>query len=1390
MQSGSLDEWYCSICTPLRRGNIDYMTLKTAQHHERHSAEHLQNVADTERRKWILSEPDPEAWDGPLTKGEPELSREEIKMRESRLHVDLVRDMVPFWIRGVEAAERGEVLRLEDFLAKLEESTSEWGGGDGNMGWDEQAGDGGWGNQWSNHEIVQERKGKQGRRRKVGRQDNAYKFVEDVARQEAADEERRRRMHRFFESSWQMPTDEKSFSPLPQVTTRTTSLVSVPHTSFALRFSDLAEIETACAEDEEQRAVRTIDWIGARINKRCGKWTEDLTKSSDKDNHRTPWWDELRRCTEGDHVPSKTEGWNHPVAQLALRIPSVILAVSTTAPNPLQAVAALHSRALELPSWVDTNILPYTLIIHPENSPLSNEEAGALFNAVKKQHGLHSYLLPLALPTPPPPPVPVPALPPRLPPSPSQDFLNPPPIPPTPLSPGFPGADANGLHTIRMSEKDIQQTARFAREFLVMSLLPWMEKCVVDWNEVFSSTRRLPSRLFSSTRRLFGSPSPSPAPAYNISSSVSSLPARAAMNASMQGAGGASPPSQQRRLAEFATILGDLKLAVAVWEALRKDSKGGSDILPLLLAPSPTLPLHAANALSGMQLQAPDSRPQEQLTALKYAVRWEAGISTSDFLNYPLEGDRWLVLAAGNSEEPPSALLLAHAALLSSRKQSNRRAALWYLSAANRLEKCGIKPLTMFFLRRAHELYSERPQKSLSPSFWESEGQSPLELHGIDAIMSGIEHPLGRLLYTTGDVAGAVRFFLGLLRGSSGNPSQPSLPLLQPGEGSKLPGTDKVFLDDFRVAFAHFKATSSESRELVDLKLPFTFCLERQTRLRLAGDIQGGATSVWETREERWKTFYKTLGRKAGLSANGKASVNEAFYVDLVIRNPLDTEVNLSNLTVTVQEAKVQELSASTSFVEVEVINDIILGAKESRTVPICIQSARAASLIVTDVTYDFLSLLPSTEPLASRGRRLHDTPAQRMQPTYAPDINIKIDVEDVNHKLLVDFVDDEQLVLAQGERKELKLWLSNSGSRPIKELWMVAGPGDELWMGQDEELGDAGEFYVNKPRVEVDGLIGTTATTEVIQSRNSLEPSKPHGIELVLDPGENTEYPIQLHAEATGDRELNLLFIYREDEADQFRSTRVTRYYGVHKVLDISTSARPDQSLDHMFLVEIELSTLASSLDIHLTQSSQLLFGASPREAGSAAYESYKFISRTLQDVLYGRTVEDSDPPPIDVLCSHVAEAPQSVVRPSTHDLIYQSKRSAVTRGLTQSHPHIPPKSHPNIFPLYNPESVDFILFWQIPSQQRSGYITVPGLALGAGHATLGPIIEEAASAKVKRSMYAETQREKEEILDAIRTSEWNTEMNPVVLVLQEPTTTYHDFSSGLVALLYLPSS
>ncbi|KAJ7275176.1 ER-golgi trafficking TRAPP I complex 85 kDa subunit-domain-containing protein [Mycena haematopus] len=1179
-----------------------------------------------------------------------------------------------------------------------------------------------------------------------------------------------------------LPHILQSFSPLPQVTTRTTSLTSVPHTSFGLRFSSLVEIESACREDEHQRAERTIDWIGARIGNRCARWLQDMEKLGEKDPIRTPWWDELKRCAEGDHVPSKVEGWNHPVA--------LILAVSTTAPNPLQAITALHSRAVELPSWVDPSFLRYTLIIHPQNSPFSDEEAGALFNAVKKQFGLHSYLLSLTLPSPPPPPVPVPALIPRLPPPPSSDSPELSPIGAPPPTPNIPAPGA--LNTLRMSDNDIQQTARFTREFLVMSLIPWMEKCVVEWNENFSSNRRLPSRLFSSTRRLFGSPSPSPAPTHVSSASLSRSTTFGGSAVIPGGAPGLAPPSQQRRLAEFATILGDFKLAVTVWEALRKEGKGGSEMLPLLLSPSPAVPLHVTNALSSLNA-SPAFTAQAQLRALSYAVRWEIGVDTPDFLGNILEGDRWLVWAAGNSEEPPSALLLAHAALLSARKSARRRAALWYLSAANRLEKCGIKPLTMYFLRKAHGLYKIRPPKELSPSFWDAENRSPSDENGFDAILSGIEHPLGRLLYTTGDVAGAVRYFLGLLRGSSFLPLRPPSVTngIAPANDLNFSGTDKVFLDDFRVAFAHYKSTAGGEVSQLDLKLPFTFCLRGQTRLRLPRASQQDEGAEWQSQEEAWVKFWKGRGGAESLTKTGKIVVDETFLVELVLRNPLDAEVNLSNLTIIVEESHSADISVSKSFLDVEVLEELTLGPRESRTVPIGIKSSRPTKLTITHAAYDFLSLLPSTESLASRGKRLQNTAAQRQHPTYAPDVLLAVDIVEATHKLLVNFVDDEQLVLGEGEIASLRLRFANHGTNPIGEVWMVSGADDEIWVSTEPDDDDGGALQAPE--------------TDVSRSDNSLSLPQPYHFAMTLQPGEHSEVSVVIHASQVGERELSLLFVYRESDADSFHSTRVTQYYDVRPILDITANASPSHSTDHLFMVDLEVENVSGSHSVHLEQmttlspmwkcepmaepdfgsltplqSSRLFFGVNRWLDGTGSTETLDFVSRKLQDVLHGREVGHSNPPSIDVLFSHVAKSKSNRgVDAATRHFIHSGRRNSVLRHLANAHPHIPANSYPSIFPLHNPNSVDFVLFWRIADQDRHGHILVSGITLGAGHAALKDVLDEAENAKVKRSMYAETQRQKMDVLDAIRHSEWNTEMNPIVAT-QEEVRMIHDFSTS----------
>lgn len=175
--------------------------------------------------------------------------------------------------------------------------------------------------------------------------------------------------------------------------------------------------------------------------------------------------------------------------------------MSTSAPNPLAAITALHARPNDLPQWVDPNVLRYTLIVHTPRSTLSDEECVftcsprgkpnpgrdrclALFNAAKRQYGLHAHFLTLVL-SEPANPVPLFTLPPILPPAGASSL-----------------PDVPEVHELRMSPDDLQQASKFVREFVVMSLIPWMERCVLDWNEsvrvsTFDATSNSAKRLHS-----------------------------------------------------------------------------------------------------------------------------------------------------------------------------------------------------------------------------------------------------------------------------------------------------------------------------------------------------------------------------------------------------------------------------------------------------------------------------------------------------------------------------------------------------------------------------------------------------------------------------------------------------------------------------------------------------------------------------------------------------------------------------------------------------------------------------------------------------------------------------------------------------------------------------
>ncbi|KAG8734014.1 hypothetical protein FRC11_013500 [Ceratobasidium sp. 423] len=1011
------------------------------------------------------------------------------------------------------------------------------------------------------------------------------------------------------------------------------------------------------------------------------------------------------------------------------------------AANPLQSISNLHSRVVDFPPWVDPTFLKFTLIIHPTaSSPLNMDESQALLNAVKKQHGAHAHLMCWSLsgsstsnPFIPPPP--------QLPPPPNGVTETPNNHPLEDLTEG-PVDDSTAL-----GDDDLQNINRFVREFVTQSLIPWMERNVVEWNEAYAATRRLPRLLtstFSTTRRFFGtSGSSTPTPSSPSSPAPSTL--------------------QQRRLAEFATFLGDLKLATAVFDTLRKDTSNTSaaDVLPLLLTPSKTLETYAHNALLGARFVGKDPSPSSQLRALKYAVRWERGIRELSAIG----GDQWLVWAAGASEEAPTALLLAQAAQLCARKGSLRRATLCYVAAADRLDKCGIKPLTMHFLRLARDLCNTPVQKSLSPAFFEAEDNTQC---GFDGISSGIDHALGRLKYTTGDAEGAVKTFISLLR--SGNTKEVTK------------GDDETYMEDFKVALEHLTSTSGQEA-VSQLALPVRFCQPHKTQIRVGTLDADEDTHIWDQLEESWKTYWKPKGQ-CNLRSSGIAEAEEMFWVELSMHNPLDAEVVLSDLTLTIDAPEGVDFT-------IESLSEVGLRPKETRLLHIGLTFQSPGTITISHITYRFLSLLPATEPLTWRGARLHATPQQRQGKMYGSDHTVRVQVLPRGARLDVELAEADSRPMCLGELRKAIMRLEHpvvgGSTEPLTDIWVMMGEAGWPVLPQCPDLQD-----------------NDCSSTNSFGLRNMLNPPNPIRLPLeqfvgssLLGLGKHLDLQVAYCGHEPGLHDISVLLVFRKENDETFYTARMRIPFHVEKSLQAVAHVRPSvdtKDCAYTLMVEVnntgaqdvqisQFSTTSIAWGIQDSTSTKCLpLSIAPGQFGRTmttlvpcgkdcieqAIETNAFTTRQLRNVLEGVPSEPRETPPnVQVSWGHVG-SPQQVVQFDVvlaRHFLLASRRAHVLKQLRTQLPLIPSNRAENLIPLFGAHDLDIILEYN--SGDIQGFLFAHGLHVGGLHGGLadeqdlddiqGLSSTGGKKKKKGRSMYAETEREREMLASQIRGSMWN---------------------------------
>jgi hypothetical protein len=233
------------------------------------------------------------------------------------------------------------------------------------------------------------------------------------------------------------------------------------------------------------------------------------------------------------------------------------MAISSRNPSPIEALRRLYVETTQgdhkLPVWVDGEYLRYYVLVHDEEKS-DITKSMALFDQMKRHFGLHCHLLRIRS---------------------SQTVETDDDSIPLPRSDWMTAAEE--LADIERSEKeeDFEDPTRhifesdatairtFIREMVIQSVIPTMERNISVWNDQVASRRRgISGRFMSFSKRLtFGSSSRSSTSGGGSSNNFDALGFYRPD----------APEAIMRRLADFAFMLRDWKLAMSTYDLLRSD---------------------------------------------------------------------------------------------------------------------------------------------------------------------------------------------------------------------------------------------------------------------------------------------------------------------------------------------------------------------------------------------------------------------------------------------------------------------------------------------------------------------------------------------------------------------------------------------------------------------------------------------------------------------------------------------------------------------------------------------------------------------------------------------------------------------------------------------------
>jgi len=175
------------------------------------------------------------------------------------------------------------------------------------------------------------------------------------------------------------------------------------------------------------------------------------------------------------------------------------------------------------------------------------------------------------------------------------------------------------------------------------------------------------------------------------------------------------------------------------------------------------------------------------------------------------------------------------------------------------------------------------------------------------------------------------------------------------------------------------------------------------------------------------------------------------FHAELIATNPLNCPLALTNVRIT----------ADSDDLSTESLSEVILEPYETRIISLPITATKPGTITIKSVKFDFHRFFPCEQPLARRGRRLHATKQQRVEPTYANDTSLNVEIQQARPFISarLEGVPDDMFDMFVGEQVEGTLVIRNEGKIAfggvqlfVNELGCVRLAKGELWKAESDK--------------------------------------------------------------------------------------------------------------------------------------------------------------------------------------------------------------------------------------------------------------------------------------------------------------------------------------------------